>query len=194
MAVTFPRTDEGLLAWSVNFSTKITATPTAFGLTAAQATAYAAVHTAYSTALAACDPSLRNKTATAAKNTAKAALKLAARQMGSIVEGTPTVTDAQKISLGLNVRRTPVPIPAPSSSPGLDIVAVAGWTVNIHLHDTASSAKRGKPPGVIGAAVFSYVGALPPADIGAWQFEGNTGGRSLTWCSPTPWLRGRKCG
>jgi hypothetical protein len=28
---------------------------------------------------------------------------------------------------------------------------------------------------VIGAAVFSFVGATPPADLSAWKFEGNTG-------------------
>jgi hypothetical protein len=34
-----PRTDNGLLAFVTPFSAQITATPTAFGLTAAQATA-----------------------------------------------------------------------------------------------------------------------------------------------------------
>ena len=176
MAVTFPRTDDGLLAWSLNFKTLITATPTAYGLIRlAQATAYGTVHTNYATALQACDPAIRNKTSTVAKNQARTALKTAAQQTASIVEGTPTVTDSQKISLGLNVRQPPSPVPVPSSSPGLDVVSTSGWTVEIRLHDTASGKKRGKPPGVTGATVFSYVGATPPTDIGAWKFEGNTG-------------------
>jgi hypothetical protein len=175
MAVTFPRTDDGLLAWSLNFKTLITATPITYGLTAAQATAYGTVHTNYATALQACDPAVRNKTSTMAKNDARTALKTAAQQTASIVEGTPTVTDSQKISLGLNVRRPPSPVPAPSSSPGLDVVSTSGWMVQIRLHDTTSTKKRGKPPGVSGASVFSYVGATPPTDIGAWKFEGNTG-------------------
>src|SRR4051794_9849146 len=35
-----PTKDDALLAWSVAFAEKITATPTSFGLSAAQATAY----------------------------------------------------------------------------------------------------------------------------------------------------------
>lgn len=179
MGVSFPKTDEGLLGWSLNFKTLITAAPTTYGLTAAQATAYGTVHTTYATALAACDPSVRSKTSTAAKNTARTALKTAARQTASIVDGTPTVTDAQKINLGMTVRHTPVPIPPPTTAPGMDVLSVVGWTVKIRLHDLASEKKRGKPPGTIGASVFSWVGATPPADPAMWKFEGSTG-KSIT--------------
>ena len=179
MAFTLPRTDNGLLSWSLNFSTKITATPTTFGLTAAQATAYATVHANYAAALAASDPTLRNRSSTAAKNMARAALKLAAEQSVSLVNGTPSVTNAMKISLGINVRAVPTPIPAPSAAPGLDVVSVSAWTVKIKLHDATSSAKRGKPAGTSGASVFSFVGAAAPADLGSWQFEGNTGRTSV---------------
>src|SRR3954464_13225947 len=48
-----PDTDAGLLAWSLNFKTLITATPTAFGLTSALATSYGTLHDAYASALAA---------------------------------------------------------------------------------------------------------------------------------------------
>jgi hypothetical protein len=164
-----------LLSWSLNLSTKITATPTAFGLTAAQATAYAAVHATYATALAACDPTLRNKSLTAAKNAARTALKTAASQTVNLVNGTPTVTDSQKISLGITPRAKPTPIPQPSVAPGLDIGSVSGWTVRVKLHDKALGSKRGKPAGVSGASVFSFVGATPPNDMASWKFEGNTG-------------------
>jgi hypothetical protein len=176
MAVTFfPTSDSALLAWSLNFSTLINATPIAFNLTAAQATAYAAVHTAFATALAACDPPVRNKSTVVAKNQARTNLKTQARLLASLVNGSATVTNAQKTQLGLNVRATPQPIPAPSDAPGLDVVSVSAWTVSLRLHDSDSSKKRGKPPGVIGASVFSFVGATPPADIASWKFEGSTG-------------------
>ena len=106
-----PNTDAALLAWSLNFSTLITATPTAYGLVAGQATAYAALHTAYGTALAACDPAIRTRGAVQTKNTARTNLKNSARSLAKIVEGTPTVTNAQKVTLGLNVRSLPSPIP-----------------------------------------------------------------------------------
>jgi hypothetical protein len=160
----FPPSDSGLLAWSLNFSTLITATP-----------AYASVHAAFGTALAACDPNSRNKSAVAAKNTARNTLKTQARALASTINGTLTVTVAQKIALGIPPRATPSPVPAPSSAPALDVLSVSGWTVTVRLHDSTSGSKRGKPPGVIGASVFSYTGATPPTDISAWKFEGNAG-------------------
>jgi hypothetical protein len=47
--------------------------------------------------------------------------------------------------------------------------------VSLKLHDSTSGAKRGKPPGVSGASVFSFVGAVAPSDMGSWKFEGSTG-------------------
>ena len=180
MGQTLPTSDNALLAWSLNFSTKISATPTAFGLTAAQATAYATVHGNFATAMAGVAPTVRSKSATAAKNTARTALKLAANQSVDLVNGTPSVTNSQKISLGINVRVKPTPTPVPTTSPGLVVLSVSAWSVNLKLHDSASSAKRGKPPGVNGAMLFSYIGATPPVDIGGWQPEGMTGRTNVT--------------
>jgi hypothetical protein len=171
----FPRSDSALLAWSLNYSTLIYATPTAYGLTAGQATAYAAVHMAYANALAACDPNMRSKTTVAAKNSARTNLKINAKLLASTINGVASVTDAQKIGLGLNVRALPTPIPPPSSAPVLDVKLVSGWTVKIKLHDSTSGSKRGRPVGVFGASVFSFVGAEAPTDLGTWKFEGNTG-------------------
>src|SRR5438270_1215091 len=99
-----PAPDALLLAWSANFSTLISAGAVSYGLTVGQATAYAALHASYSTALAAVDPPIRNKAAVATKNTARTALKANARMLARIVEATPTVTNTQKVTLGLTVR------------------------------------------------------------------------------------------
>ena len=188
MADTFPRSDAALLAFSLNFSTKLTANPVAFGISVAQATAYATVHGNFATAMAAADKALRTPSATAAKNTARTALKLAANQTMDIINGTPTVTVAQKLSLGMNVRVKPTPAPVPSTAPGIEVKSVSAWTVNIKLSDTANSAKRGKPPGVTGAMIYSYIGATPPVDMGAWTLEGMTGKteQSITFANTNP--------
>ena len=167
-----PSTDAGLLAWSLNFSTRISATPLVFGLTAQLAAAYQTDHDLFATTLAGCDPSVRNKPAVAAKNDARSALKVRARYLSSLVHGTASVTDAQKLELGLNVRAMPSPIPAPSEAPGIDILSVIGRVVKIRLHGE-EVLKRGKPPGVKGASVFSAVGTAP-GDPAAFKFEGNT--------------------
>ncbi len=199
-----PRRDNELLAFSLNLATLISATPGAYGLSPAQAAAYLAVHTAYATALAACDPAIRNKTSTAAKNAARAALERAARQTAATIDGTPAVTDAQKIQLGLLVRRSPQVIPAPTTSPGLEILSQDGWTVSIRLRDKESLEKRGKPAGVAGASVFSFVGDTPPSNLVEWNFQGNIGRTTMdiTFPSSLPpgtkvwitafWFNGRK--
>src|SRR5436190_21193798 len=135
-----PNKDSLLLAWSLNFSTRITATPTAYGLVAGDATAYATLHTAFGTALAAVDPGERSKSLVAAKNTARAALKNSARLLAKRVEGTATVTDAQKLDLGLNVRATPTPIPPPAYAPGIAILATIANTVKLRLFDATDAA------------------------------------------------------
>jgi hypothetical protein len=171
----FLGTDAELYNGSNAFGTKITATPTAYGLIAAQATAYAALNTLYATSyLAAIDPVTRTKAKVAAKNQAKVNLKVMASDLAKIISGTPTVTNQQKIELGLSVRAVPQPIPAPSARPGIDLISVVTRTVKVHIHDSASSTKRGKPAGVLGANVYSYVGTAFPTDPTAWAFEGAT--------------------
>jgi len=170
-----PQTDPALLSWSVNFSTLITAMPTAYGLTALQAASYQAVHDIFAEKYQISqDPSTRTRPAIAAKDQARFNLKYQARLLAKLVEGTASVTDAQKYSLGLNVRAMPSPIPVPGMRPGTDIVSVAGRTVRMHIHDSASSNKRGKPAGVALAWVYSYVGETYPSDPTEWNFEGAT--------------------
>lgn len=168
----FPSTDAGLLAWSLNFSTKISATPLVYGLSAALATGYATLHTAFATNLAACDPNERSKSLVAAKNDARTNLKTQARLLAKLVEGTATVTDAQKIELGLNVRKQPSPIPVPDAPPMVEVTDRIGTTVYIRLHD--GSGRRAKPTGVAGARVYTYIGAAPPATVSEWFEEGQT--------------------
>jgi hypothetical protein len=62
MADFVPQSDAGLLAFATPFSTKISATPTAYGLSAANATAYAAAKNDFAAKLAAVqDPATRGE-------------------------------------------------------------------------------------------------------------------------------------
>lgn len=170
-------TDAELYTGSQNFSTKITASPVSFGLVAAQATAYASLNSVWAAAyLLAVDPETRTRGAIAAKNQARADVRKMASDLAKLIDGTATVSDAQRLDLGLNVRATAAPIPAPSQAPHLDVVGRSGTTVTIKLHDGTASRRR-KPAGVKGASLFSHVGsggATPPAELADWKFEGNT--------------------
>lgn len=170
-----PSREAELVTWTSNFSQKINATATAFGLTAAQATSYGTLNTAFISAYqTANDPSTRSPSNIVAKNTAMTALKANARELARIVQATPSVTPEQKSELGLTVRDGEgSPIPAPATAPQIDLVSMVGRTLSIRLHD-GDSTRRGKPAGVQGASVFSFVGATPPADPSDWKFEGST--------------------
>lgn len=169
----FYGTDGELYTGSQMFSTKISATPTVFGLVMTQSTAYAAQNIAYATAyLAAINPDTRTKANVATKNDAKKALKIMARDLAAIIDATPTVTDGQKIDLGLAIRKTPSPRPAPSSSPTIDILSALGRTLKLRLHDDNSS-RRGRPSNTDGVTVMAFVGAGPSNNPQDWKFMGS---------------------
>src|SRR5690349_2149613 len=113
-----PTKDSLLADFSTNFETRIVANPTDYGLTAAQATAYTALHdpfiTAYDAVVAAREAGTRSSSLVATKDAAKLALLSYARQLYSFVQSSLTVTDARKIELGVRVKDlTPTPVPAP---------------------------------------------------------------------------------
>lgn len=171
-----PTREAELVTWSTNFNTLINDTPTAYGLTAAQGTAYEAFHNAFVNAYAeAQNPSTRTPSNIVAKNEAMTNLKANARLLAGIVQKFPATTNAQRADLGLTLKSDEQsPINPPTDSPGMDIVSAVVRTVKVRMHDVANPTRRGKPAGVSGASVFSYVGATPPAEIAAWKFEGNT--------------------
>ena len=171
-----PSRESELVTWSTNFDKLITANPVIYGLDLAQAAAYAALHAAFVAAYqTASDPSTRTPSSIVSKNDAKDALIASARDLAGIAQNFPGITDVLRSDLGITVPDTePTPIPAPSDPPGLDIVSAVARTVRLRLHDFNSSTSRGKPDGVAGAAVFSFVGDPAPVELEDWKFEGNT--------------------
>jgi hypothetical protein len=170
-----PSRDALLLDWSNNFNTLITAAPTTYGLTAAQATTYGTLNTAWSDAYTtATAPSTRTRGTIAAKNAARATLVENARLLARIVQATSTVTPQQKIDLGLTPRDViPSPINPPTESPVIELVSALGRMLKVNLRSVGSE-RRGKPAGVHGASVFSFIGAAAPADIADWTVQGST--------------------
>lgn len=181
MSSTFPPGREGdLITSSANFGTKITATPLIFGLSAPQATSFNAVQVSFVSAhTVANDPLTRSHANIIAKDAAKSALLASYRQLAGIVQRFPGTTNFMRAELGIPLRSAePTPIPPPASAPLVAIKSAVGRTLTVRLIDIANPTRRGKPAGVSGAAVFSFVGTgtgAPPADLSNWKFEGNTG-------------------
>lgn len=172
-----PAREADLLAWSLNFNDLINTPPGPgiFGLTPAQATAYTALHDAYATAYTrAVNPSTNTRSSIVAKNDAKKALKAYARMLARLVRATPEVTNGQRGELGLTVPDPDLtPVQRPSDPPVVSILPSMGRTVRIRLRDKAEPMRKGKSPGVAGAAVLSYVGDEPPQRMAEWTFHGN---------------------
>lgn len=174
MADYIPSNDAGVLSYASNFSTIVTASAVALGLTTSQATTLSGLVLSYSTSLtASSDPSTRGPAAVLAKDTARRTLVAYLRTLARIIQANPAVTNAQRFDLGLPARGTlPSPIPAPGEAPDVDVKSVSGRTILIRIH-RASGSRRGKPYGVAGANVYSHVGATPPVSIVDWTYEGH---------------------
>jgi hypothetical protein len=176
--MSIPLKDSLLVPFSTNFNDRIVASPSTFQLTAPQAAAYTPLHTAYveayNTMMAARADGTRSESLTAAKDSAKKTLLDYARQLYGIVSANDLVSDAEKILLGIHVKVIPGSIPRPGVRPGMDFIGVNGRTVSVSIHDSASSAKRGKPAGAVAAWVYSFVGTEYPSDPLEWSFEGAT--------------------
>jgi hypothetical protein len=174
-----PKKDSLLVPWGSNFDVKVTASPVTYALTAAQAlsfhTAYQSYVAAYNDVATARSAGTRSRVLTQIKETAKAGLLRVGRELYAIVQESNSVPPADKEDVGVLVRKTTTsPVPAPSAAPGISILATVGNTIKLRLFDSVDTARRGKPLGVDGAAVFSYVGATAPTEESAWTFEGNT--------------------
>lgn len=170
-----PPGDNALAQWATNFSTLITATPTTYGLTSGQATAFGTLKSSYVAALAlATNVSTRTKSTVAAKNAARNLLLVSARQLANIVQRAPTTTNAMRQDLQLTVRDTsPSPVPPPSTYPLLTLTGSTSNQIFARFADSATPASRSKPFGAIALQLYAKVGTTPPVGIADCVFKGN---------------------
>lgn len=165
-----PQTDSGFADWSLNFHTLTTATPTAYGLTAPQAAAYATLDDDYQAAyIAATDPSTRTPVTVAAKDTAKFAAIALARELAQIVKADPDTTDEQLTELGITVNKFPAtPVPTPTTFPLLDFLAATPGQHKLQYRDSDTPTTKAKPPGAVGMEVWVSIGtSVAPTPSGA---------------------------
>lgn len=170
-----PPRDADFNNWFDNFSTRITATPALFGLTAGDAVQIAAAFTSWNDAyVAAITPSTRTPLAVAAKNNERAAAEAVIRPYAINVRDNEGVTDADKLDLGLNVPdTTPTPIPAPSSSPVITIVGATPLQTTLRVADETTPNVRKKPFGAITCELWRTVAATENPDPTAATFVGD---------------------
>ena len=192
-----PTKDSSLVDWSTNANTRLTASPTTYGTTAAVATQYDTLHDAfilaYNDVVAARAAGTRSSSLAATKDSQKLALLNFARPLYKQIQANTAVTDAAKIELGVVVPNVePTPQPVPGFAPGLTIVSVDGRLVKIRLSDPAHPTRRRLPAGVNGAIVMSHVGPTAAEDPAAYKLEGPTAKTTVDILFPADLVPGTK--
>jgi hypothetical protein len=167
-----PSRDADLDTWIANFKTLIAATPTNYGLQAADGTAitnsFNSWHTAF---LAATNPTTRTQATVQTKNQQKALVLSVVRGYAATIRANAAVSDALKIGLGLHIRDTqPTPVPPPSTRPVLAIAGMMQGTQDIRATDEATPNRRSKPVGSAGMLVYRAVGTAAVNDPSASTF------------------------
>lgn len=161
-----PDTDAGYDAWLLNFSTKLTASPTTYGLVTGDATAVAAQYTAWHAAfLAATTPATRTPVTVATKDTQRAATLLIVRPYAVTVSRNSAVSDANKIALGVNPNSSiPTPVPPPSAIPVLNLDSSVPGVQTLRYTNPSSPTSRAKPEGAIALQLFRSTATTLPTD------------------------------
>ncbi len=173
-----PTTDPQLVPFSTNFGTRITANPSLYNLTAGDASDYMALHNPYvasvNTILSAEEAGARTKNMTEIRNACRDALLPYARQLYSTIQSDISVANADKVELGITIRKTPEPTPVPEIVPVVTIMSVIGRVVKIKVQENTPDAGRGLPVNVASAAIYTFVGEEAPSDPALYDFQGIT--------------------
>jgi hypothetical protein len=160
VANSLPTRESELDNWLNNFKTLIAATPTNYGLVAADATAitnaFNSWHTAYQAAV---NSATRSTLTIEAKNQQKASVLFVVRGYIATILANRAVSDMLKMGLGLHIRdTTPTPVPPPTTKPVLKITKTAQGFMNIAATDEATPARRARPTGAAGMLLYRAVG------------------------------------
>lgn len=191
-----PTLDAPLAEWSTNFNDLGSAHPLDFNLTAPQMTQYGTLHDLYIDAYnAAKADGSKSKALVQDKSDKKKNLLDFARQLYGFVQSSRTVTNENKVLIGVKVRdRIPSPSPAPALAPMVKVKSVIGRQVRCTLSDATASSKRRRPVNAEGATILSFVGATPPpTDDPMWKLEGQTGKTTFVIQFPNTVAPGTAC-
>ena len=161
--------DPKLASGVTNFSTRISATPTAYGLTTTQASTYATAAAAWASAYElATTPATRTKSSVAAKDDARRVIQDATKKLVKFIDAA-AITNAQRIDLGL----APIVTPSWPGNPGTpsDLKATLNGLGGLDL-----AWKCKNPTSGTMYAIYRKIGDAEPTYIGGSgnkKFEDN---------------------
>lgn len=171
-----PPKDADFKAWVLNFAALTLATPALYGLTPADAAIIDSAASDFSSKYdLAVDPPTRTKPSVAAKDASRAATLDVVRPYSIQIRNNQGVSNQDKLDLGLNVPDfTPTPVPAPTTSPTINIVAATPLQHTFRFADSVTPTTRGKKPfGVLALQLYRSVTVAPAVDPDTADFVGN---------------------
>lgn len=168
-----PSRDADFALWAANFATLIAAAPTAYGLIVGDATAISAANDAFQAAyVVSTTPETRTSATVATTRGARATAQAVFRPYAMRINANQSVTNAQRVDLGLTVRTlVPTPIPPPATSPALLLVAATPGQHQLQARDSATPTSKAKPFGVIGLELWVAVGTVAAVSPEAGSFK-----------------------
>ena len=165
-----PRGDEAVGTYAKNFARIIVDSPEDFDLSPEVAAAYKDLAASYQSRLqAALDPETRGRRTVFLKQETRNALVAETRRLAKQINNLMKVNDDQRQALGLTIRDTTRSAKSrPKAPPVVKVAGTDGRTVTVDL--LRADARRGRPPQVDGATVFTHLGPTPPATIEGWRY------------------------
>jgi len=180
-----PTGDGNFEPWQVNFVTKVTATPAAYGLAPADVVDVATLSSGWQTSLAAQvvaqDAAIA---ATQTKELARRNLELEIRNLAQRIQIRKATTDAQRGELGITILDTNPTPSNPDYVIGLTPpVLVLDWSipneVKVHFGVNPTNEKRNaKPTGIAGAKIWYRV------ESGPWVYVADDTNSPYLHCLP----------
>ena len=167
-----PASDAEFNAWQANFVTYANANLAALGLVAADLTPIVTAQPVWTGSLTAHVAAQANaQSKRAAKDDNRTALETLIRALVRRLQASPAVNDAERQSLGINVRdTTPTTAGAPSSRPVVKVDSSQRMRHVIAFADAATPTRTAKPAGVMGAEIWVKIGDPVPTDPGQCMF------------------------
>jgi hypothetical protein len=151
--------------WAANFSTKLTANPTDYGLIAGDAVIVDAAWDIFTAAYALSSvPATRTSPAIAATDAARASLEAVIRPYAVLISANPAIPAQDKVDIGVTVRATTrTPTPAPTDAPAVTILSAIPLSQTLE-YAVPGNIGKAKPNGSIGMELRRSIGVVAATD------------------------------
>ncbi len=171
-----PKRQAELLAFVLNDSALLVATPGIYGITAAEAAQFNDAAQDFNDKMAVVsNPATKTKAAVQAKEESRLAMLYTIRPLLQYIKDNAGVADEDKVALGINIGDIkPTPVPPPASAPLLSVVAATTLQHTLRYSDATTPDKRAKPAGVTAMEVYCEIGDTPAISVDNAKFLGLT--------------------